>query len=365
MKRRRVVAIFVEPTPYIGHLIRELREQWGDTIEVRYLGRDMSQVWGEDCLEPGRQVTLPELWKTLRALSPGDIVHLCGWGHPTLLAALTISKLHRLRIFVESDSTLSAPNSPLNRAAKSLAYPLLFQFPDHFLPGGRRQSEYLQKYGVSANRMTMTQMTVDVAGMMTFARERGAALRQETRHLLALAQDSAAILFVGRLEPHKGVSDLLAAFDMVSKSCPSARFVVVGDGTLAPQVSDAATRNPSITYCGRLSGEALWARYLAADIFVLPSHFEPWGLVVNEAMAFGLPVVISDAAGCGADLMPEGREGQVFPAGNVERLAQAITRFVSDHAARQASAEAASRRIAPWSLANEARNIISAWERYA
>ena len=120
-------------------------------------------------------------------------------------------------------------------------------------------------------------------------------------------------LFVGRLESHKGVDCLIEAFRKLNVERSRARLVLVGDGALREMVLTIAEANSSISYLGRLSGDDLWATYVSCDVLVLPSSFEPWGLVVNEAMAFGLPVIVTEEVGCVDDLVMDGHEGLVIP----------------------------------------------------
>ncbi len=106
---------------------------------------------------------------------------------------------------------------------------------------------------------------------------------------------------------------------------------------------------------GRLEGDALLNAYAAADVFVLPSTFEPWGLVVNEAMAAGLPVIASAAVGCADDLIVDGETGVLIEAGSSSELATSMARLADDIGLRRAMSRAARRRIAPWTLERKRR----------
>jgi glycosyltransferase involved in cell wall biosynthesis len=90
--------------------------------------------------------------------------------------------------------------------------------------------------------------------------------------------------------------------------------------------------------------------YSAADLLVLASEFEPWGMVVNEAMCCGLPVVVSDKVGAAADLVADGINGFVYPVGDVPALADRVLRLVEDEGLRRAMARESVRRIGEWSV---------------
>jgi glycosyltransferase involved in cell wall biosynthesis len=115
-------------------------------------------------------------------------------------------------------------------------------------------------------------------------------------------------------------------------------LVFVGDGLLRGELERyAADRGlTKVRFPGFKNQLELSAYYAMADVFVLPSGMgETWGLVVNEAMCFGLPVVVSDMVGCGADLVNHGENGFVFPLGDSERLAKYLSEVLRNEDARK------------------------------
>jgi glycosyltransferase involved in cell wall biosynthesis len=175
----------------------------------------------------------------------------------------------------------------------------------------------------------------------------------DTTRLASLRHDpdSQVILFVGQLEERKGIRDLLEAF---ARLPPESRLRLVGTGSLEPLVREAAQRNNHIEVVGHVPQAALGEELAGARCLVLPSittptDREPWGLVVNEAMAVGVPVVVSDAVGAAAGgLVVDGENGFVIPEKEPERLRQAL-------AALLANSELASR------LGFQARNAVAAF----
>ena len=130
-------------------------------------------------------------------------------------------------------------------------------------------------------------------------------------------------------------------------------LLIAGDGSLREWIEQQAA--PPIYYLGRLSGESVWEAYAASDIFVLPSHFEPWGLVVNEAMASGLPVIATDRVGCVDDLVRHGVTGLIVPAEAPDQLLSAMKSLANDPGARRRMGAQAKELIADWTLENAAR----------
>ena len=104
--------------------------------------------------------------------------------------------------------------------------------------------------------------------------------------------------------------------------------------------------NLPVTFAGFLNQSEIPKAYVAADCLVLPSDSgETWGLVVNEAMACGIPAIVSDHVGCGPDLVIEGETGGVFPLGDIDALAHKIAHFASDADRLKAMGKEAQRRV--------------------
>ena len=139
--------------------------------------------------------------------------------------------------------------------------------------------------------------------------------------------------------------------------------MVVGRGSLTPTVSEAAAADANISYLGRLAGSEVWDAYLASDIVVVPSRYEPWGLVVNEAMACGRPVVATDRVGCVDNLVVHEETGLVVPGEAPHALADAIGRLASNARLREEMGPAAARIISRWTLQNKAEIIVHCWSK--
>jgi glycosyltransferase involved in cell wall biosynthesis len=156
------------------------------------------------------------------------------------------------------------------------------------------------------------------------------------------------ILFAAKLIPKKAPLVLVQAFRRVRERVPCA-LLIVGDGELRPEVQAAA--GPDVHLAGFLNQSELPDAYAAADVFCLPSVFhETWGLVVNEALNFGLPVVVSDKVGCAADLVRPGWNGEVVPAGDPAPLADALETLVRDERLRREFGERGRELVGEYSI---------------
>lgn len=182
---------------------------------------------------------------------------------------------------------------------------------DAILACGRRAASYLRSLGVSDEKVVIAPHALPVLI------ENGDAIRARQR---AAHAGKKRLLFVGQLIPRKGVDVLLEAFESID----DAELWIAGDGELHDVVVAAAAANDDIKFLGHLPKGEVQALYPQVDVLVVPSRYEVWGLVVDEAQAFGLPAVVSDQVGAADDLIVEDVTGKVVPAGDAAALATAI-----------------------------------------
>ena len=196
-----------------------------------------------------------------------------------------------------------------------------------------------------------------------FAQRAEAVRQQAEKHREALQLPPRFFLFVGRLVREKGVFDLLEAY---GKLAPELRtlvsLVLVGDGAARAEVDRRARQiAPGQVRCaGFVQRDHLADYYALAEGFVFPTHSDTWGLVVNEAMACGLPVIASDAAGCLADLIEDHWNGRVIRRGDVIQLASAMEELGRDSALRTQMGNHSRKRILRYSPGACAAGIAQA-----
>jgi glycosyltransferase involved in cell wall biosynthesis len=355
------LALFIEPAPYMRRLDQELKRQWPGKVTTRFISGSASQEW-QSLDEALELQILPKckiaaffaLWRDMRQHRPG-IVFVAGWSHPIVIGAIVMAKLAGARVVSTSDTWKSESTGIRKWGKKSV-----LRMIDHFTPGGKRQARYLRDIGVPAKHIFPANMTVDTTTMQVFFAEYGAEHRRIIRHELGIDDRGPVFLFVGRLEPIKGIDLLLSAFDELDPSI-EARLVIVGDGTLSREVENAMERDTRIVYRGRLEGEALWAQFAAADVLVAPSLSEPWGLVVNEALSAGLAIVVSDVFGCTDDLVNPEKNALVVPAGNQVAVSEVLKRLSSNPHLLERLRGNATQSVEGWTTEAWATNILSAW----
>lgn len=363
--------LYIEPTPYILGLISEV-EKLLDLPDLRveavFITSNLTQAWdlneevGQYSLLPaGKIAAILQVSKRL-SKEHFDLVHLAGWGHPLLLTALLLAFAKRIPVVVESDTQLPFEISTIKRVLKKLLMPWLFKLPSGLLPGGTRQARYLKHYGVPEEKIQIAQMTVDVEGLIAFSREFTRERRIAFRKQWGVGNDAVLFLYVGRMESYKGIDELLEASKRLHDQNKKCLTFFVGDGSLAEDLASISRVDSGVIFAGRLSGDQLLSAYNSANVFVLPSTFEPWGLVVNEAMAAGLPVIASLQVGCVDDLVINDSTGLVFDHGEPGSLFQAMAALHDDANGRLEMGQNGRNLISNWTLAEEARRVTRMWE---
>jgi glycosyltransferase involved in cell wall biosynthesis len=199
-----------------------------------------------------------------------------------------------------------------------------------FIVPGIAASDYVESYGVPKSKIFVAPNAVD----NHFFEQRSISIRQRaTFHRFDLGLPPRFFLFVGRLVHEKGIFDLLDAYHILPPELQrDVGLVYVGDGparaTLQRRSKDVGG---SVVLAGFAQRDRLAQFYALADAFIFPTHADAWGLVVNEAMACGLPVVCSDATGCAADLIRAETNGYIVTSHDVKGLSTAMAQLIVDN----------------------------------
>jgi glycosyltransferase involved in cell wall biosynthesis len=334
---KRVVLLTEIPAPYRIPLFNALAARVD--LEVVFLARrnperpyelheeELSFRWR---VLPHRDVTVGGRWLVLnrgvrRALRGADVIIVGGWNQPAFALALAWARAARIPAICWIESTITDRRPSRTRTAKRFMARLCTAF---VVPGAAAR-EYVVTLAPRA-RIATAPNAVDATLFASRVGDRDA-LRTE----LAIA--GCCFLYVGRLAPEKGVDVLMSAF-----AGTDGELVIAGAGPEEERLRGLA---PARTrFLGNVERDALPAWYAAADVLVLPSLSEPWGMPLNEAAAAGLPLVATYAVGATRELIEDGGNGFVVPAGDVDALRAALARISTDAAFREA-AGARSRRI--------------------
>ncbi|HLW46985.1 MAG TPA: glycosyltransferase [bacterium] len=286
------------------------------------------------------------------------IVH--GYAHATEWLAFWGARRSRTPVLLRGESNLLGRRPPWVAAAKRAALGALLRRIDGALAIGTLNREFYQAYGVPEDRIFFVPYAVDNARFRAEA-DRWQPSRSALRAALGLPAGLPMVLYAGKLIPRKRPLDLLDAYARVAADHPAA-LVFLGEGAERPRLEAAIARHqlPHVVITGFVNQSGIGRYYAAADVVVLPSSHEPWGLVLNEAMCFGLPVIASDAVGAAPDLVPGEENGFVYPVGDITALASALRRLLADPAKRAAMGARSREIVARFSYDADIDGIVEA-----
>ncbi len=291
-----------------------------------------------------------------------DALWVHGYASANALHAILAANALGIPVLLRAESWLAdRPRSLPTLAAKHLFLRLLRPAIAATLPIGSRNRDYWAYYFGDDMPQFPMPYAVDNAW---FAQRAAASDTEQLRRDLQLAPGRPIILFASKLQPRKHADHLLAAYARLCAVSPAPLpyLFIVGDGeeraSLEARARDLALEG--VRFLGFRNQSELPAFFALADVFVLPSRHEPWGLIVNEAMAAGCAVVVSDEVGSHADLITDGVEGFVFPVGDIDALASALSQVLSTPDQPQRMGEAAKARIASWDFETDVRGLRQA-----
>jgi glycosyltransferase involved in cell wall biosynthesis len=271
-----------------------------------------------------------------------EAVVVGGWNLYVYWQAVAAARRRGIPVLARTDSRTRPGEAWWRRALRRLAWPAMLRRFSGFLAAGTESTRYLQHHGVPASRIFVCPHTVDTD---RFGGGR-AGDRNTARARLRLPGGVRLVTFVGRLVEGKRPLDVCEA---IARLPGGHELVCIGHGPLAPMVEQSARRLGVTAHLAGFRNQAELPGWLrACDVLVLPSASETWGLVANEALAAGCPVVLSDAAGSAVDLAAFAPAVQVYPCADVAGLAACLARAAAaDPAAVQAALDAAVASFAP------------------
>ena len=259
-------------------------------------------------------IVTPDLTGQVKAWKP-DAVLIYGWAYQSHLKALRHFN-NRIPVYFRGDSTLLDENSSLKQILKHLFLRWVYKHVDHAFYVGTNNRAYFRKFGLQENQLSFAPHAIDNDRFAEDKYTEAIALRKK----IGVKESELLILFAGKFEDKKSPLLLLNAFLSIKK--PDIHLLYSGNGALETQLKEKAGNNMRVHFIDFQNQSAMPAVYQACDLFCLPSQGpgETWGLAINEAMACGKAVLVSDRVGCGVDLVKEGINGSIFKSTDINDL---------------------------------------------
>jgi glycosyltransferase involved in cell wall biosynthesis len=304
----------------------------------------------------------PGFWKLIRD-GKFDAVFVSGYSYASAWVAILAAKWYRVPILftTEAHSLRSwAIQSKWKLHFKRFVVPRILSLCEILLAVSSGAADQSRALGFPGDRIVLSPYAVDNDWWI-----RQAALvdRDSVRRSWQVPASARVVLFCAKLQPWKAPLDALEAF--VRANVPESNIVFAGEGPLRSSIEQRARElgvSTRVRFLGFVNQSQLPSVYCGADLLVLPSLYEPFGLVVNEAMLCGRPVAVSDRVGAKYDLVREKETGYVFPAGDVNALAAILREFFADHGERERMGRDARQRMATWSPREYVEGLVRAVE---
>ena len=376
----RLTLVVPEPTPFRTEMLDRVAERPELDLTVLYAGSTVQRrSW---TIEPrhravfleGRRV--PGLYRVLRheypislgvfralAASRPEVVVVSGWSTFASQAAAGWSRRRGVPYVLLVESNERDPRPGWRRAAKWAVVPSVLRGAAEVLVVGRLARESMLMRGVPPERISLFADTIDVHHFGAEA-DRLRARRDALRAEAGLAADDVAVLSVARLAREKGLDTLVRAVALARD--PRLVLVLAGSGAERDRLAALAFElGVRLVFLPDIPWERISERFAIADVFALLSRHEPWGVVVNEAAACGLPLVVSDRVGAAFDLLEDGSNGAMVPADDPVAAGEAIRALAADPERRRAAGRASRELMRGWGYEPSIESLIRVARRVA
>jgi glycosyltransferase involved in cell wall biosynthesis len=302
----------------------------------------------------------PGLWKLIHQGQFDAILCYVGYVRSTFWISLFAAKLSGAAFLFGTDSTTLTSRGGLTwkRIVKRILWPFLFRLADQVIVPSSGSRELMCKLGLPDDRVTLTPYVVDNDWWMSASADVD---RDAVRRSWGALPGDTVILFCAKLQPWKRPLDLLHAF--VEAKLPGAMLIFAGEGPLRAELEaevGVLGLCSRVRLLGFVNQSQLPAVYKSADIMVLPSEYEPFAVVVSEAMCCGCPVVASDRVGAAGDLVVPGRTGFIYPCGDTAALAGILKEVIADPTRLETLRQGALARMESWSPAQNIAATVEA-----
>jgi glycosyltransferase involved in cell wall biosynthesis len=384
-RRYRVLAIATHPVQYMAPIFRRMAAHPGFDLHVAYCSLRGAEAahdpefgatvqWDVPLLEgyswthvPNRGsgdesffgLRNPGIAKLIREGKYNAVLCFVGYVRATFWIAWRAAKSSKTAFLFGTDTNTLAPRDgrKWKSTVKKILWPRLFRLADQVIVPSTGTRDLIESLGLPAERITLTPYSVDNDWWI---RQSAAVDRDSVREGWGASSSDAVILFCAKLQPWKRPGDLLSAFAEAKLS--NALLVIAGEGPLRAELESQAAAlavDARVRFLGFVNQSQLPAVYAAADLMVLPSEYEPFAVVVNEAMCCGCPVAASDRVGAARDLVAPVRKEFVYCCGDISALAALLKDALADRTWLASLRTAAVAHMRTWS---PERNIAATFE---
>lgn len=266
----------------------------------------------------------------LNIVRSNDLIILGGYEQPTMIILSLLCRLFNKKYILVFDGiSYDKINFNCNKL-KMILKKIVINNSSAIMGNGECSKEYFNKiFNYPLEKIYNQYLTVDTPKIDRMYNDKYK-YRELIRRKYNISRNDKVIIYSGRLVKIKNIKSVIKAINKINKN--NIVFLIVGDGELNTELSELSKElNIKCVITGFIEKqEELFKHYFAGDCFILPSIDEPWGLVVNEAMAAGLPIIVSDICGCSKDLVVDGENGYIVNSKNIDEMANKIKEILFD-----------------------------------
>ncbi len=263
----------------------------------------------------------PDIINKLEDFSP-DTILVHGYNYKSHFRVMRYFK-GKIPIWFRGDSTLLNKETLPKSFLKKIYLSFVYSYIDKAFYVGKNNKAYFLAFGLKETQLFFCPHAIDNEH---FAKDRTNEVLQ-LKSRLGFNKDDIIVLYAGKFEEVKNLPKLISAF-LKLKTAKQVKLLLVGNGPLETELKKQAKGNPNIIFMDFQNQGYLPVVYQCCDIFCLPSYSETWGLAVNEAMAAGKAILVSDKVGCAADLVFEDLNGRHFNANSIDNLTIALSDLI-------------------------------------
>lgn len=264
----------------------------------------------------------PELINSIKAWEPNALL-VYGWNFKSHLKVLRHFK-NKLPVFFRGDSTLLQPRTSIRDIVRKIVLTYVYQHVDIALYAGKENKKYFKAFGLQERNLAFMPHAVDNKRFTGTDEEEIAALRKQ----FLFSEEAFVLLFAGKLDANKNIA---AVCELVSEgNFPGLKLLIAGSGPLKNELKTKYQQKNNIVFAGFQNQKKIVHFYGLADVVILPSFSETWGLCLNEAMAMGRAVLATDGCGAAYDLIVQGENGFMYPSGDLLQLGNYLKMMLND-----------------------------------
>jgi glycosyltransferase involved in cell wall biosynthesis len=373
LRQIHIVGVFPEPTSYRAPLFDIIAARADIDLLIAYAAQTVAgRTWEVDIRHPHVFLSgfrLPGALKVLRheyPITPGivgilernrpDVVVVSGWSTFGAQAAIIWCRVRRVPYVLVVESHDYVPRRAWRRVVKNLVVPRIVRSAAGVLVTGSLVRASMIARGAGDKQIQIFANTIDVADFKSRA-DALAAKRSELRTFLGIRNHDVAVVCVARLVEDKALDTLIRA---AAAAGPPVVAVLVGEGAEQQRLEELASHlGVRVVFTGVVDWNRIIEIYVASDVFALVSRHETWGVVVNEAAACGLPLVLSDHVGAAHDLLEVGQNGLLVPPDDVSATAQALRELAADETMRLRFGQRSRQIMEEWGYARSVQSFVT------